>query len=281
MRWITGIDLRARSTGALEMSAWLHDRSDTSADFTALHVVEQHSRSSVRDDVLDQLVGSAEAALARTSAAPAGGSPFAATRIVVADAAEDALADAAASADALVVGRIAPREGLATRRLGRVARRLVRRLPVPVMIVPPDLVRSAIGSGPIVLASDLGPRSVAAGLLARRLASELGRPLVVAHVAPTLDDDTVFGPGVTPPPTWPRHTRSDIEAWIGANDLVPATAQLVEGETTERLLALARAHDAPFIVCGSRRLSTVERIFSSSVGAELAGHADRGVLLVP
>lgn len=281
MRWITGIDLRARSGGALEMSAWLHDRSAASADFMALHVVEQHLRSSVRDDVLDQLVGSAEAALAQVSAGRAGGSPFARTRVVVADAAEDALADAGASADALVLGRIAPRAGLSALRLGRVARRLARRLPVPVMIVPPDLERSTIGSGPILLACDLGPRSVAAGLLARRLATELGRALVVVHVAPAAIDDTVFGAGITPPATWPRHTRADVEAWIAANDLGPATAQLVEGETVERLLALAHAHDAPFIVCGSRRLSTVERIFSSSVGVELAGHADRGVLLVP
>ena len=36
MRWITGIDLRARSIGALEMSAWLRDRSAASAQFSAL-----------------------------------------------------------------------------------------------------------------------------------------------------------------------------------------------------------------------------------------------------
>lgn len=281
MQWITGIDLRARSNGALEMSGWLRDREPASARLVALHVVEQHARSSVRDDVLDELVASAEAALARTTAALAGGSPFATTRIVVADAAEDALAEAAASDDVLVIGRVAPREGRSPVRLGRVARRLLRRLPVPVLVVPPDLVRSTIGSGPIVVATDLEPHSLGAGRLARRLAGELGRPLVVAHVGLEARGDVVFRPGAGMPLAWPRNTVADVEAWIRAHELGPATAQLVEGDPVERLLALARDHDAPFVICGSRRLSTVERIYSSSVGVELARDADRGVLLVP
>lgn len=281
MRWITGIDLRQRSTGALEMSAWLRNRSSSSAQFVGLHVLEQHVRSSVRDDTVDELIGAAESALARTSQAHAGGAPFSTTRVVVADAAEDALAESAGSADTLIVGRIAPREGLSPHRLGRVARRLVRRLPTAVMVVPPDLAQSTIGSGPIVLATDLGPNSVAAGLFARRLCDEIGRRLIVAHVAPAVNDDLVFGPGVSLPLSWPRRTLADVEAWTSAHAIAPATAELVEGDTVERLLQLARAHDAPFIVCGSRRLSAVERLFSSSVGVELAGHADRGVLLVP
>jgi nucleotide-binding universal stress UspA family protein len=263
------------------MSGWLRAHSAAAPEIVGLHVLEQHVRSSVRDDVIDALVGAADAALRRVAGSLPGGAPLSAARVVVADVAEDALASVAASVDALIVGRIAPREGMSLVRLGRVARHLLRRVPVPVMVVPPDLRQSAIGSGPIVLATDLGAHSVAAGLLARRLANEIGRPLVIAHVVSDVQPHVLFGPSIRPQPTGADLAAADIEAWIAANDLAPATAQLVEGDTVERLMELARKHEAPFVVCGSRRLSMVERIFSSSVGMELARHADRGVLVVP
>ncbi len=262
------------------MSAWLREHSPASAELGALHIVEQHARVSVRDDVLDTVVGSAEAALARTSDQQPGGSPFSTARVVIADFAEDALAQAAMSVDALVVGRIAPRAGISPVRLGRVARRLLRRLPAPVMVVPPDVVRSTIGAGPIVLATDLGPRSVSAGQLARQFASDIGRRLVVVHVTPATDEP-LFGAASSLALAEPRHSAADIEAWIVANEIGPATPQLLEGDAVERLLAAARTHGAPVVVCGSRRLTTVERIFSSSVGVELARRADCGVLVVP
>lgn len=269
MRWAIGIDLRSRSIGALEMSGWLRAHSAASSDIVGLHVLEQHVRTSVRDDVIDTLVGAADAAIRRVTGSLSGGAPFAAARIIVADEAEDALASVAASVDVLIIGRIAPRRGISFVRLGRVARRLLRRIPVPVMVVPRDLVQNAIGSGPILLATDLGARSVAAGRLARRLADEIRRPLIVAHVVP-----------VRSQPTTDR-AAPDIAAWITANDLAPARTELVEGDTVEGLLELARKHDAPFVVCGSRHLSLVERVFSPSVGMALARHADRGVLVVP
>jgi nucleotide-binding universal stress UspA family protein len=250
-------------------------------EIVGLHVLEQHVRSSVRDDVIDALVAAADARLHLVTGSLSKGARLSAARVVVADVAEDALARVAASVDALIVGRIAPREGLSLVRLGRVARHLLHRAPVPVMVVPSDLLQGTIGSGPIVLATDLGAHSVAAGLLARRLADELDRPLVIVHVVSDVRPDIMFGPSIRRQPRGPDRATTGIEAWITSNNLAPATAQLVKGDTVEQLMEFACKHDAPFVVCGSRRLSLVKRIFSSSVGMELARHSDRGVLVVP
>jgi nucleotide-binding universal stress UspA family protein len=43
----------------------------------------------------------------------------------------------------------------------------------------------------------------------------------------------------------------------------------------------ARAADACAIVCGSRRLAVVDRLFTASVGTDLARVSDRPVLVVP
>ena len=47
------------------------------------------------------------------------------------------------------------------------------------------------------------------------------------------------------------------------------------------LLAVANEERASMIVCGSRRLSLAERIFSSSVGTELAAAAPIPVAIIP
>src|SRR5690606_31904612 len=73
-------------------------------------------------------------------------------------------------------------------RLGRVARKMLRRLPVPVVVVPPDLEKDAIGDGPVLCTIDTDAHSLAAVRFARELARAVGRELELAHALPTLTD---------------------------------------------------------------------------------------------
>ncbi|NJK31386.1 MAG: universal stress protein, partial [Deltaproteobacteria bacterium] len=70
--------------------------------------------------------------------------------------------------DALLVGRRARRDEDPIVRLGEVTRRVVRKLPAPVIVVPPDFgddARDLLGSGPIILATDLSDHCIAAAPL--------------------------------------------------------------------------------------------------------------------
>jgi nucleotide-binding universal stress UspA family protein len=184
--------------------------------------------------------------------------------------------------DGLLVGRVGRRDGRALLRLGRVARRLLRHLPAPVMVVPPDLPRTDVGRGPLILATDLTHHSANAAATAARLAKELRRGLLVVHVEDVWQSTPplVFeGLGMVPPV--PGKKVGDVAAWARAHGLATAEPRLASGGVVESLLALATDEDAPVLICGSRRLDLAERIFVSSTATELARLADRAVLVVP
>jgi nucleotide-binding universal stress UspA family protein len=207
---------------------------------------------------------------------------FTQLRTVLAATPEEGLAEAATTIgiDGLVVGRLARSDSASPWRLGSVARRLLRRLPAPVMVVPPDLV--LVGKGPVVLATDLHEDSEAAGRVALRLARELGRELLVAHVDLALVASTSeIGFGVAMPIPMKPRTLEDVERWCGQHQLRSASSTLLEGDVVDRLLHCARRVHAPLLVCGSRQLGLGERIFSSSVASELAARSEAAVLVVP
>lgn len=72
-------------------------------------------------------------------------------------------------------------------RLGRVARRILRRLGAPVLVVPPDLRAEQIGGGPVTALTSVSADSARACRFAADLAARLGRPLAArASHAPYL-----------------------------------------------------------------------------------------------
>ena len=154
MKLVIGLDLRPYSQGALHFARWLSVASRRRDEaFLGIHVLEQDHLAAVlryhhMDEVRDGAVASARAALQATGAEAIVGAP----RIVVGRVADEELAEAARAegATALVVGRMAKRGESPVVRLGRVARRLVRSLPLPVVVVPPDPPAPQIGDGPIV-----------------------------------------------------------------------------------------------------------------------------------
>jgi nucleotide-binding universal stress UspA family protein len=287
MRWLVGIDLHARSHGAVSTAAWLRahlrvDPSQAPPEFVGVHVVDERFRESAK--VMGALRRAGEEALARAAALGGDAELFRSLEVVMAPSAEDGLQQAAAEfgADAMILGRIAPRGGHELVRLGSVARRMLRRLPVPILIVPPDLERAAIAAGPVLLATDLAPDAAVAAGVAFRLARELGRPIVASHVdsLPDTNQSLLDEIWVQPPVTL-RRTRADVEQWCAAQGIVPAQTLLSHGAVVDDLLEHARRVDACMIVCGSRRLAMLDRVFTSSVGTDLSRVTDRPVLLVP
>jgi len=286
MRWILGIDLNGRSVGALHMAAWLraHVRAEPAPEFVAVHVLDERLRLVLVPEITNGLAPAIATQMDRVAVQAEVASPLAEVRVQWGHSPEDELAQIATSAAAtgLLIGRIAGTDARSLQRLGRVARRLLRRLPVPVLVAPPDLAFAAIGRGPIVLATDLGPSSVRAGRMAAELAAALGRELLITHVDDTLFLATTAAPdGILPLASFPRRAPEEIVEWARANDLPSARVQLVEGERVTRTLDVAQQVDAPLIVCGSRLLGIGERMFASSMASELSRFADRAVLTVP
>jgi nucleotide-binding universal stress UspA family protein len=281
MRWIVGIDLRARSRGAVQMAAWLRQHSALPPEFVAVHVVDERYRESAK--VMSEVLAAGRRELDRVTADDDGSNLFHDARVVLARSVEAGLVEAASAeeVDGLILGRAAPGGAHRIVRLGSVARRILRRLPVPVLVVPPSIHAAEVGAGPIVMATDLGPASSTAAGLARRIAGNVGRELVVVHADPSRDFGRDFTGDATLFAAWsPRHTLEDVERWKRAQG-VTARARLSDKGIVDGVLDAARDEDAALVVCGSRRLGTVDRIFGSSTGSDLARLSDRAVLVVP
>jgi nucleotide-binding universal stress UspA family protein len=284
MKWVVGLDLGERSMGALRMAQWLGRRAERARAprHTGVYVLDERVRTMFQEERAERVVAASREALEGYVARHEASASFAELRVVLAESAEAGLGAAATTigVDGLVVGRRARADESTLWRLGTTARRLLRHLPTPVMVVPPDLVE--VGGGPILFATDLQDESIAAGELAARLATELDRELSVVHVDPVLAlPASELGLGMAMPVQLQPRTIDDLERWLARHHVRAGDTRLLEGDTIDRLLHCAKRTDAAMLVCGSRCLSVAERIFTSSVATELARHSDRPILVVP
>jgi len=269
--WILGLDLGDRSRGAVCCANWLAGPEHT----TAIHVMEMWTRPHVRTDAIST-VQEVVRRLAREMHVP----PPAHVSVIDAETAEEGLVRASEGAAGLVIGRAAGRREDTAWSLGRVARRVLRRLPCPVVVVPRDL--SAIAPGPVLLATDLDVSSLAAVGFARELAMKHGRELLVVHVGETRYSDLVddLDPG------WRRargayceELELGVHQWMTQHALI-GRPRIVYGSVVDELETLAIATQAAIVVVGSRRLGTAGRIFLGSTASALAGHAACPVAVV-
>ncbi|MCY0993956.1 universal stress protein [Nannocystis sp. ILAH1] len=272
--WIVALDLRDRSRGALAFAGWLGAAGES---VVGAYVLEAWSRPYIRGDIEADLRSAAARAAQALGCRPP-------ERIVSeeAETAEAGLARMAFGSSGLIVGRVAAHPRRALSRLGPVARRLLRQLPAPVVVVPPTLVR--VAAGPILLATDLGPASDEAVGFARDLAARLGRDLEVVHVGEDFyeEDDEIRDP------VWQRardayraEVAQDTERWASAQGLAAAPRHIRHGDPVLELADLAEARDAALVVVGSRRLGLPARFFLSSTASALAGLAACPVAVVP
>jgi nucleotide-binding universal stress UspA family protein len=288
MRWIVGVDVGAGPHGALGFAAWAaRTGAPRGGDQIAVHVLEdEHLRVVLRLQHLDEVSAAARQATEETLARHGLDVPV---EIVQAAEASDGLAAAAErlSADAVVVGRHAGLDGSGLARLGRIARRALRELAAPVIVVPHDLTPEAIGPGPVLALSSLGDDSVEAVRFARRLATWAGRELVVVHAVRFAVDRGAAYLAI-PPERLEGHrkerlseARSALERWVAANEVRADLLQVIEGSVLASVPGLARELRAPLLVTGSRMLSGIDRQLHTSVGSELAASAPLAVAVVP
>jgi nucleotide-binding universal stress UspA family protein len=187
-------------------------------------------------------------------------------------------------ATGVIVARAAPSAGRHVVRLGVVARRLLRRLASPVLVVPPDLAPSSIGDGPVVVLSSLDAGSAEACRLARSLADGMHRELSVVHV----DEERSSGPAPRGAPAphgasaGPFGSREhSLAEWVARHGLWPDVATVVAGELPGAAVAYAEARHAPLVVVGAHRSSGVRGALESKLWRWLAAHSRQPVLVVP
>lgn len=297
-RWIVGLDLRPTGQGALRFARWLAAATRAAKPaFVGVHVLEEDTlRAALRYHHLDELIAGAreeaEMLLRNAGATEVLGE----LRVVQGLHAETTLESIREEqqAEGLVVGRQAPREGHHLLRLGKVARRLLRTLGGPVVVVPPDWEPEAVSTeGPVVCATNVGDSAATAARFAAELAHRLGRPLLIVYTVPVPED---YGAHYIPAATRQKIAREsqetgerELAAWVaelglpGSSDAGQGgvTTLVRQGHVTEQVLRAAQETKAALIVTGSRRLSTLERLLLTSVGSELAATAPCPVVVVP
>lgn len=282
-RWIVGLDLGERSHGALVFAAWMRSAASPEGrpQMIGVHVLETWAARHLpaeRDEYVRVVREIAARRIAGVGAALDG------VEVIEAERAEDGLAGVAGHAQGLVIGRQAPREERPLVKLGRVARRLLRQLPAPTFVVPPDLPEATLAAGSIVFATDLEESSSAAQALAIRLARMHARPLVVAHVGEPRHSDLLD----ELEPRWLAQReafRAGVEqefaSWSQAHGLGGVRRVLEFGAVPEVLADIAARERAAVVVLGSRRLGAVERVFTTSTASALAGLCPCAVAVVP
>ncbi len=283
------MDLRATSAGALRYASWLRRHGGDSLALHALHVVEQldqhyaiklgmYSRGHLLGLTTEATRAALQTALVEEYFDEVGVLPGGAAHEVL----DEQLVGREATG--LVVGRQGPlREGFPPR-LGPVARRLLRHAGGPVVVVPPDL-NPAVLTGSIVLATDLGPSSMAATRFAAARAREWGRPLRIVHVLRREGGGLSFLPRDAQDGARAqrrRAARETAEAWVAAQDFegIDVQLELPVGSAVEELLAVTR-RGSPLVVCGARRLSWARRRLEASHASSLCSHAPVPVAVVP
>jgi nucleotide-binding universal stress UspA family protein len=290
MKWIVGLDLRKQSQGAIKFAAWLSRTSSAAGGehIVGIHVLEEaHLRAALRYHHLKELIDGAREAAEGVVERVGADDQVEEIHIVQGGTAERSL-DAARiyhHADAMIIGRYATREGRSLLRLGRVARRVVRRLSMPVIVVPPDHEPEQGEGGPVVASVSLTDESEPAVELAASMAERLGRPLVLVHVVSRPED---YGAHYIPEASLAKmaveHQEEGEQAladWASAHGHRDAERVVVQGSVVEQLVELATSRGACLIVTGSRLLSTFERMLLTSVGSELAATAPCPVAIVP
>ena len=273
----------------MKVADWLarNLKSQQGESFSGVHILEREQLDQVARLVdLDESKRQTEAAMTRV-VENAGAGELLSDRTLLSNlSAEEGLTQSVGDGDAvLIIGRTAKRGEDRLVRLGRVARRLLRTLPAPIVVTPPDLDPSTLGDGPIIAATDARDDARAACAFADELGKKMGRDVLLAHVVPMPEH---WGASYLPQDSVGRVTQElqasgemQLEKWAKEQGLQGHAGVVVQGGVLARLLALAEETRAPMIVVGSHKLNAVARFFIASVGSELAAMSKVPVVVVP
>ncbi len=287
MKWIVATNLRDDCLGALEFAAWLgeHAHEPGANPATALAVLRDRAGMFAGPDPADMLGRVEQATQAFVERSPASAAIGGVRAELSTDVARTLSQTAGHEGATLLLGRKAPRENRSLVRLGRIARRTLRQLHSPTVVVPTDWTAATAGVGPVMVAVDATEASLAALSFGEALATSVGRPLLAVQA--------LQGPGGLGWATLPdadyvalreRYRREEADklvSFLAEHGRASLTPRSEVGATVPALLEVADDVQAAMIVCGSRRLSRTERIFTASVGGELASFAPVPVAVVP
>lgn len=284
--WGVGVELSEDHFGVLRFAACLAGPDDTligahvMPDSDRLHpLVSREQTKTMREHV------SSDVALLLGRAGAKGRVEV---RVIESNQPEVALVELAEHEhlDALIIGRRARRDDDPLVRLGEICRRVLHRLPGPVIVVPPDFGEGdeAIDVGPVVLATDLEPHCAAAAEFAKLLAARLARPLLVAHGIEAFN----WGASYIPAETFEvmldqsrRQASTKLHDWVVAHGLDGAREHVFVGDPARNLAQFVDDQRAAVLVTGSRKLRLVERIFIASISSELAASTRCPTAIVP
>src|SRR5690606_36849751 len=141
---------------------------------------------------------------------------------------------------------------------------VLRRLPAPVIVVPPDYgdrETHGLGDGPVILGADLSAQCVAAAKFAQDLATRLDRRLLLAHGTQAFNWGVSYIPAATMTQLQDQardSANNKLAAWAKANGISDAEQVVFMGDPAKHLLQLAYEKDAAVLVTGSRMLGPVE-----------------------
>lgn len=291
MRWIVGLDLQHRSAGALQLVRWLErERHAAEEDaFAGVHVLEEeHLEFVLRYHHLDEVLAAARSAAEAALRHEGVDRLLRDVELVQGADAADVLLTAtrAGGADALVVGRAAPgAAGMRIVRLGRVARRLLRRTSSPVAVVPPDVRAEALGDGPLVALVRLDARSARTATFAATLAGHLGRPLALVYVIPpTVEQAAPYFPaelGQRIATEQRARGEAELAAWVTRSGLSPQRTAVLQGNPVDASLAFAAEERSPMLLVGARPVRGFAHALASGTASVLASVAPVPVIVVP
>ncbi len=162
---------------------------------------------------------------------------------------------------------------------GRRARQILRMSPVPVLLVPQGTTPAPFLRA--AAAVDFSAASLSAANTVLPLLGEGGH-LTLCHVKSafhlserdvgTFDQD------------YAARTEELFGDFVRALDIpagVTVSTRLLHGATAPQILEHIEREESDILVCGSRKLGAIRRLFLGTVSAELVRHADIPVLVVP
>ncbi len=196
---------------------------------------------------------------------------------------------ASIGADLVVVGTHS--RGAVERILaGSVAAELLRRSPVPVLIVPERVGETMAGpDGPVVVGVDFSAHAAHALALARAMAQEYAAPLGVAHVRDPLPDTVLAPPDLRRTGATPSGVRSWETAHEGLEALLTPDERGSDhvalyappGRPAAELVEIARREGAGLLVVGTHGRQGWDRLRLGSVAEATVRGAPCPVLVVP
>jgi nucleotide-binding universal stress UspA family protein len=286
-----GLDLRPQTTGAVQYAMWLCKAASLhcSGHLHFVHVIEPEAMVELIRHADEQtMLGAFKQRGKELLDEVAHGEHLHAPEVLAGDTVEllEEVAGKQGSTALVIARRASSRSGMTLERLGGVARRLLRRLKQPTIVVPPDLLMSKVGSGPVVVAVDFTEDSARAVAWARTVAATIGRPLRLVHCA-DVPDQTGYA-GLIQAERWEELSNEILERgrermrkFVAEQLLGEIDTMVIRGPALPTIAQYATESGACLLVTGSGHHGMLHRIVVPSVASETAAMSSMPVAVVP